>query len=299
MSISMNRDYNLKTFQVGELLKAFSEPATTLGEGVVFKQMILQEWHPDSSLSTNSHNDLLPLETICDLSTFTIYLTYTDSKSGSLEFILRSESNALVVRGKADSSVTLTEAFDFLERRLALTHYKETKKDSDAGTPPLLLTDLDARLIVLEQRFLHQKDYRCFLSYRFTKSNILQALRLQHFLDLLGVRVTTGASYEPRRVTDKILSKLKDPIDFIVVLVTEDGESFWTRDETATAIHRELPLIPVVQNGVTFEAGLFGDLEYINFDKDHIGDAFLKLLEAVTFIKNQSSQDNIGTARKE
>lgn len=298
MSISKSRYYSLKPFQVGELFRAFLEPNTSLGEGLVFQGMIFQERHPDGSLSTNVHTDLLPLETVCDLSAFSFYLSYTHPESGKLDVSVSARSNTLVVEARADSSTTLTGALDLLEKRLSLEPYTEPTKKPDQEDSTVSLADLDARLQALEHRYVQQAEFRCFMSYRFTEANELQALRLQHFLNLLGVRVTTGASYEPRRVTDKILSKLKNPMDFIVVLVTEEGESFWTRDETGVAIHRGLPLIPVVQKGASFAQGLFGDVEYIPFDKGHIGDAFLKVLEAVIFIRNQAPRDASATVQE-
>lgn len=197
--------------------------------------MIFQERHPDGSLSTNSHTDFLPLETVCDASTFSIHLSYSHSEKGKLHVSLSARSNSLVVEARADFSTTLTDALDLLERRLSLEPYTEPKKEPDQDGSSLSLAELNARLQVLEQKFLQQAEFHCFMSYRFTETNELQALRLEHFVNLLGVRVTTGASYEPRPVTDNILSKLKDPMNFIVVLVTEEGESFSTRDKTGIA----------------------------------------------------------------
>ena len=128
---------------------------------------------------------------------------------------------------------------------------------------------------------------RCFLSYRFTESNELVALKIQQFLTLLNVEVISGATYEPRQVSEKVLSRLREPLDLIILLITSNGESMWTRDEIGTAIHRGIALVPLVEKDAKFEPGLFADVEYVEFAAGHVGDAFLKLLQAVHFVREQ------------
>ncbi len=135
---------------------------------------------------------------------------------------------------------------------------------------------------------------RCFLSFRFNDASELLALRVQKFLALVDVDVLTGATYEPRQVTEKVLSRLREPLDFIVILVTADGESMWTRDEIGAALHAGIALVPLVERGAKLEPGLFGDVEYIEFAQGHIGDAFLKLLQAVRFVREQQARPRAG-----
>ena len=61
----------------------------------------------------------------------------------------------------------------------------------------------------------------------------------------------------------------------------------WTRDEIATAIHKDIALVPIVEEGTQLTPGLLADIEFVEFPKGHIGEAFLKLLEAVCFIRAQ------------
>ena len=77
-------------------------------------------------------------------------------------------------------------------------------------------------------------------------------------------------------------------MDFLVLLIGQDGESPWTRDEIATARATGVPVIPIVSEGSSFEPGLFGDLEYITIMVGHVGDAFLPLMEAITYIRRRS-----------
>jgi hypothetical protein len=136
---------------------------------------------------------------------------------------------------------------------------------------------------------------RCFLSYRFTAEIEVLALTIQRFLSLLDVDVITGSAYEPRRISDKVLDKLAGPLDFVILLICKDGESLWTRDEIATARQRDVAVVPIVESGAHFEPGIFGDIEYIEFAPSHIGDAFLKLLEAVNFFKRQRASKSAET----
>ena len=110
--------------------------------------------------------------------------------------------------------------------------------------------------------------------------------QITRFLELLDIEVISGASYEPRRVTEKVRSRLSSNIDFVVYLVTKDGETAWTRDELITGLGVDAHLVPIVESGAKMEIGILGDLEYIPFESGHISDAFVRLLEAVRFIQN-------------
>ena len=118
-------------------------------------------------------------------------------------------------------------------------------------------------------------------------------MELSRFLELVGVDVLTGIGYEPRRVSAKVLERLKGSHEFFVYLITKEGESSWTRDELAVAYGSGLPVILLVERGAEISKGLLGDWEYIQFDTDHLGDAYIRVLEALRFIgerKRTSSQ---------
>jgi 1-acyl-sn-glycerol-3-phosphate acyltransferase len=76
-------------------------------------------------------------------------------------------------------------------------------------------------------------------------------------------------------------------VDFLVLLIALDGESPWTRDEISTARNLGALVVPIVIDGATFAPGLFGDLEYITVAPGHVGDAFIPLLEALTYIRRR------------
>lgn len=128
---------------------------------------------------------------------------------------------------------------------------------------------------------------RAFLSYRFgSPANEAAAAVIKLFLELENVEVLTGRSYEPRPLHEKVADRLAG-LDFLVLLVGVDGESAWGRDEISTARALGAHVIPIVTDGAKFDAGLFGDLEYIKVAPAHVGDAMLPLLEALTYIRRR------------
>jgi hypothetical protein len=137
------------------------------------------------------------------------------------------------------------------------------------------------------QQALAGRRLRAFLSYRFgNQENEAAAGVVQRFLELENVEVLTGRSYEPRPVHEKVADRLAG-LDVVVLIVGVDGESAWGRDEISTARATGAAVIPIVTEGSKFEAGLFGDLEYITVPPTHIGDAMLPLLEALTYIRRR------------
>jgi hypothetical protein len=148
------------------------------------------------------------------------------------------------------------------------------------------------RVVALEKRLdavqaLQQEDVhlRCFLSFRFNPADEVLAAQVERFLQLQGVEVLTGLSYEPRKVEDKVRSLLAQALDFLVLLLTSSGDSSWLRDEIAEARTAEVPVIPLVEDGVEFKQGLFGNVEQIPFSPGHIGDVWISLTEALEFIR--------------
>jgi hypothetical protein len=150
MSISNKKNYSPKTFQEGELFKAFSETEDTLGKGVVLKRISLQERIAHGALLTYVYEDLLPLEKLCDFSRYTICIYCTDSHGGSLEISISTIGESLVVDGSGDSATSLSDAFMLLERRLGLIPYTRPKSIFDDQPPRLSLEDPNNRLQVFD-----------------------------------------------------------------------------------------------------------------------------------------------------
>jgi len=127
----------------------------------------------------------------------------------------------------------------------------------------------------------------CFLSYRFSDLGKSYASQIRRFLELLDIDVLSGEKYEPRSISEKVKNILSQNPDFVVLIIAQDGESLWTRDEIAELRVKGKPIIPLVVYGSEFAQGLFGDLEWIPFPKEHISDSFIRLLEGIRFIQSQ------------
>ena len=109
---------------------------------------------------------------------------------------------------------------------------------------------------------------------------------MQRFLHALGVDTVTGDEYEPRSISEKVQARLESPLDCVILLVTDD-ESFWTRDEVAFAKAKGIPVVLLIQHASTFSPGIFGDHEFLQFDKDHVEQTFIGILEAFRYIRSQ------------
>jgi hypothetical protein len=159
---------------------------------------------------------------------------------------------------------------------------EKAKEPSDSA-------EFDTRLRAIEA-FIERSSgkLRCFLSYRFGNSQAeLDARKVEQFLTLLDVEVVTAEAYEPRRISDKVLERMNQSLDFEVLLVPSEGESSWLRDEVNEARTKGLHVIPLVHEAAKFGPGLLGDIEYVKYSDGHIGDAMLSLLQALHFIRVQ------------
>ena len=291
MSVSKDRYFGQKTFEAGMLANALRSSIGTYAkdpESLVFH--IIERLEDHTQLSRDVR--LIELETLCDLQRYNIDAYFPGKDEGFYSISLGSHTGVIRIYVACERPGQLQDVFLRLVESLNLTEMPSPLEtavtDLDENKLKAAFSEIAGRLKTLEDSvFAVSRTLRCFLSYKFAAQTEATAMRVQQFLTLLDVEVLTGASYEPRRVSEKVLGKLREPLDFIVVLVNRDGETMWTRDEIAAALHRGIAVVPLVERDAKFSPGLFGDLEYIPFDSDHVGDAFLKLLEAVRFIRRQ------------
>jgi hypothetical protein len=147
------------------------------------------------------------------------------------------------------------------------------------------VADLADRVTALECDRAMSRRLTCFLSFRFEGRSVEYGRMVKQFLELHGVRVITGQGYEPKPVSEKVKSRLSESLDLIIVIETADGKSSWTRDEIARAQNPGIFLIPLVEEGAIFDAGIFGDHEYISFAIGHVSDAFINLIEGIQYVE--------------
>lgn len=141
------------------------------------------------------------------------------------------------------------------------------------------------RVSEIEKSFFSKNKLRCFISYRFNELST-EILQLKEFLSLIEIEIVTGNDYEPRRISEKVLGKIDESIDFVICLISTNGESLWTRDEIASISQKGGHVVPIIERGASFQGGIFGDLEYIEYEPGHISDSFVKLLQGVRYIKS-------------
>ena len=285
MSFSKSRFYIYKVLEAGLLAKAVESFVATLGDKPARIGISVSQDLPDGGTAHRKFSSPSELVTICDLKGQWILVDGWTSSNEFRSFNIKEDSGLIEVSASSDTPGNMQSILELLTKTLEL---KEASDETLAKNQSPSRREISERLAVLERIVLGpSRTLRCFLSYRFTPENEDPARRLRDFLTLLGIDVVTGNTYEPRPVSQKVIERLKDDLDFVVLLIGQDGESFWTRDEIAAAKQKMIPLVPIVEEGMNFSSGLYGDLEYITYSKGHIGDSFLKVLEAVKYVRQQ------------
>jgi hypothetical protein len=281
MSIFKEMTFEARTLEVGVLARTIKDVVCSLGrEKDPIVRFALSESLPDGTYATRELSTFADLELLCNLEGRRVDLLFYDRNKGAISLEIRGGGSRTYIHVGCEIAERLKQVCTRVVESLGLKEAPPLPS-RDEG-----ISDIEDRLNALEKAvFDARRKLRCFLSYSFTPENEVTAFTVQKFLTLLDVEVTTGTSYEPKRVSEKVISMLKASQDFIVALVLRDGQSMWTRDEIATAQREGMAIVPVVETGTSFASGIFGDLEYIPFEPGHIGDAFLKLLEAVRFLK--------------
>jgi hypothetical protein len=171
-----------------------------------------------------------------------------------------------------------------LERFALNLGLEQTKPPKDGLT--LAFEEIGSRLSALEKATRDiEKPLKCFISFKFDDAQTVTQLAAVH------IERVTGEQFEPRRIEDKVKAKLRADIDFIIAVITKAGESKWIRDELADANARDLWVVVLLEDGATFDKGIFGTLEYIRYDLA-IDQTFAALLEGVNFIKAEIAARN-------
>jgi hypothetical protein len=191
-------------------------------------------------------------------------------------------SSVLCARAYGEQSVQCLE-------RLALNLGLEQAEAPKDGLV-LAFENLESRVSALEKTAKDvERTLRCFISFKFDDATTAaQADRLKRLLAAVHIEWATGEQFEPRRIEDKVKAKLRADLDFVIAIVSKAGESKWIRDELADANARGLWIVLLLEDGATFDKGIFGTLEYIPYGLA-IDQTFCALLEGINFIKAEIS----------
>jgi hypothetical protein len=254
MTVSMTRHYRLRVFPPGELRRILRD-VLSYGSRVDVSRAL-------SDGSRRHQKDVSDddLRLVCDVARDHV------EAFGEVYLTLEGRDDVAMVRVAADTSRRAREVFERLERALHLEEVIPPPLPPESSPPD------------------RRRRVRCFLSYRADEDTTRVALTVQRFLGLLDVEVIAASAREPGAIGESVLEKLERDRDFITVVVSSSGEPPWTSEDLGRARARGALVIPVVECGSPFVPGPFGDVDCIGFVPGHVGDAFLRLLEAVRFV---------------
>ncbi|MCX6566898.1 MAG: hypothetical protein NTW38_10855 [Candidatus Aminicenantes bacterium] len=288
MTISLSRYYEFVTFEIGVIARSMKEVLGLFSlnpSELEFKAEYFHHGALEERLLS-----FADLGLVCSFegSPADVRLGFFDGNKQWHHVIMGADQGLFSIRVSAPSPETSDKIYEILERGLSLTR---VQKPPNIGEK---ISGIEIRLSELERQFFAaQNKLACFLSYRFSDKSKVYALELSRFLELAGVEVTSGAEYEPRRVSDKVRALLDKPMDFIVYLITSEGESMWTRDELGTAVAKGHTPVLLVEAGAKVESGILGDLEFLKFQPNHVSDCFIGIMEAIRFFRREKQSPSI------
>lgn len=304
MGVSRSFHFEPKVFAAGELSSGVAEVLRrTFTEGSSIDLSILRTL-ADGTKQTLLHQPFQSLSSICDLAEERASLSmdfgqpekhwggvirearilFTADEDGYLSAYVETATPELL----QNFGAAFQEELHLISAPPARERAKTKIEEGGDALPPMmqLIEDLTERVAVLERQHSDRRQpLTCFLSFQFTGAAVEYARQVRYFLELLDVRVITGQGFEPKPINEKVRDRLKESLDFVVVIDVQERKSAWTRDEMARAQQPGTLLIPLVEQGATFDRGIFGDHEYIEFAPGHIGDAFTGLLEGVLYVR--------------
>lgn len=125
-----------------------------------------------------------------------------------------------------------------------------------------------------------------FVGHSFSPSDALVVEPVKSTLDALGIRVVTGEKPEADRISDKVKSLILDQYLFVGIFTRRDKiarknewtTSIWVVDEKAFAVAHRKKLILLKEKGVDSIGGIQGDYEFIEFSRDSLEAAVIKLV---------------------
>ena len=279
--------YIPKPLQVGEFKEAFERAvAAVLGSDA---QISVQHKRHTGRVGVSDEVELdaESLRAVVDLNKIDFTLiakpVVTATHDWRLVFI-SCQMHAGVLRMRASRK----ESVECLERvalSLGLEPTDAPKFDDEAK-----VERLESRVLALEKAARDiERTLKCFISFKFDDAQTVTRVdRLKRLLAAAHIEWVTGEQFEPRRIEDKVKAKLRADVDFIIAVISKAGESKWIRDEIADANARGLWVVLLLENGATFDKGIFGTLEHIQYDLA-IDQTFVALLEGINFIKAEVS----------
>lgn len=132
---------------------------------------------------------------------------------------------------------------------------------------------------------LSRKTPVVFVSYNFADKNKDLSSSIISFLETQNVAILVGSEPGSGSVSEKVRGKIDDS-DIVVGVMTADEEnnkgqwsaSKWIREELAYALAKpERVVIRMIEEGCDTDGRIFGDREYISFERTNLTTALIKL----------------------
>jgi hypothetical protein len=218
------------------------------------------------------------LRALCDLSALDVVLSAKREGSAFREIYLaimpafRGGSFRIYASGE--------ESLECVEKMAAILGLAESAAFEDPAD------SLESRVSAAERILAKQgQRLRSFISFKFDDPRTaLQSNILKRLLAALEVDWVSGEQFEPRRIEDKVKARLRADVDFLIAIISKAGESKWIRDELSDANARGIWIILLLEEGATFDKGIFGTLEYISYEIT-IEQTFPALVEGINFVR--------------
>ena len=134
---------------------------------------------------------------------------------------------------------------------------------------------------------LEKKTPVVFVSYNFGQKNKEITQKFIDFISKFDVATSVGSEPDTISVSEKVKLKI-DSADIIVAIMTKDEQddkgnwfsSKWIIEELAYALaSKNKEIIRLVEKGCDTNGRIFGDKEYIAFDRENPAEALIKLAE--------------------
>jgi hypothetical protein len=243
--------YTPKVLQVGEFKEAF-ERAVAAVLGPDFKITVKHSRHAAEGVENEIQLDAESLRPVVDLGNIDLFLAAVTKAWDTIHVQCSTYYESFSMIAMDEKSVQCVERFAL---NLGLERTKRPKEGSVRA-----FEDIESRLAVLEGAIAAaEKRLRCFVSFKFDDAQTTaQVERLKRLLSALRIEWVTGEQFEPRRIEDKVKARLRADIDFVIAVISKAGESKWIRDELGDANARGLWIVVLLQNGATFDKGIFG-----------------------------------------
>ncbi|MBS4029254.1 MAG: hypothetical protein KGZ58_11555 [Ignavibacteriales bacterium] len=116
-----------------------------------------------------------------------------------------------------------------------------------------------------------------FIAHKFDQLGQSYADRLAHFLKFLGFETSSGRTFAPKSIAEKVKERLEKQ-GIVFMILSSGEESSWQIQESAIASISK-PLFILKEEGTTFESGILSDHEYIPFINPNIETTFIPILE--------------------